>query len=69
LGHERVVNKSKNDDEKVTIRLDLEGESAQIFNKVKNARGVANNTELVRILLKEEYNRLPERQIVPPVRR
>lgn len=38
-------------EEKVTIRLDLEGEMANNFLSLKKKWGVKNNSELVRILI------------------
>jgi len=37
----------------VRIRLDLEGEDAKRFLKLKEKRGLKNNSELVRQVLKE----------------
>ena len=37
----------------VRIRLDLEGEEAERFLKLKQKRGLKSNTELVRLILKE----------------
>ncbi len=51
--------KVEKDEEKIIrIRLDLEGNEAKRFRYIKECRGLKNNTELVRILLKEEYVRL-----------
>jgi metal-responsive CopG/Arc/MetJ family transcriptional regulator len=42
---------------KVTIRIDLEGELADSFLRLKRNRGIKNNSELVRMLVTEEYKR------------
>ncbi|RLE49190.1 MAG: hypothetical protein DRJ18_00135 [Candidatus Methanomethylicota archaeon] len=41
----------------VRIRLDLEGEDAKRFLKLKEKRGLKNNSELVRLVLKEAADR------------
>jgi hypothetical protein len=42
---------------KVTIRIDLEGKLADHFVYLKERRGLKNNSELVRMLISEEYQR------------
>ena len=42
---------------KVTIRIDLEGKLAENFLYLKERRGLKNNSELVRMLISEEYQR------------
>jgi metal-responsive CopG/Arc/MetJ family transcriptional regulator len=42
---------------KVTIRIDLEGQMAERFTLLKQKRGLKNNSELVRSLITEEYQR------------
>jgi len=45
----------------VNIRLELKGQEATRFNALKNKRGLKNNSELVRQILKEtEERELPE---------
>lgn len=50
-------------EEKVTIRIDLMGDLAQEFLYLKKRKGIKNNSELVRLLIAEEYQRLAGRQI------
>lgn len=52
-------------EEKVTIRIDLEGDLAKYFLYIKKIKGVMNNSELVRLLIAEEYHRIAG---VPPLR-
>ena len=44
--------------EKVTIRIDLEGDLAKYFLYLKKRKGIKNNSELVRMLIVQEYERL-----------
>ena len=44
--------------EKVSIRIDLDGELAKRFQLIKLKMGVKSNSELVRILISREYSRL-----------
>ena len=44
--------------EKATIRIDLEGDLAKYFLLLKKRRGIKNNSELVRMLIAEEYQRV-----------
>ena len=46
------------DDSKIFIRLDLEGEIKTCFEALKKKKGVRNNTELVRLLIIQEYDRV-----------
>lgn len=43
---------------KVTIRIDLEGKPAEEFLFLKDRRGLKNNSELVRNIIAEEYDRV-----------
>ena len=43
--------------EKVTIRIDLEGDLAKYFLYLKKRKGIKANSELVRMLIAEEYQR------------
>jgi hypothetical protein len=43
---------------KLSIRLDLEGELARKFEKIKREKGIANNTDVIRLLITETYNEL-----------
>jgi hypothetical protein len=43
---------------KVTIRIDLDGSLAQDFLYLKEKRGLKNNSELVRMLIVEERQRI-----------
>jgi hypothetical protein len=43
---------------KLSIRLDLEGELARKFEKIKREKGIANNTDVIRLLITETYNQL-----------
>ena len=43
--------------EVVNIRLELEGEQAKIFKKLKKFRGLKNSSELVRQLISEAVRR------------
>lgn len=44
-------------EERVSIRLDLEGENAEAFLLVKSRLGLKNNTEVIRQLIHEAANR------------
>ena len=46
--------------EKVTIRIDLEGDLAKQFLNLKKSRGVLASSELIRMLIVEEWNRRVE---------
>jgi len=50
-------------EEKVTIRIDLTDDLAREFLYLKKRKGIKNNSELVRPLIAEEYQRLAGRQI------
>jgi len=43
---------------KISIRLDLESNLADMFLALKEKTGIKSNTELVRILISQEYRRL-----------
>jgi len=47
--------------DKVSIRVDFEGEDAEYIKRIKTFRGIKKNAVLIRILIKEEYNRLFEK--------
>ena len=47
----------KNQEDKVYIRLDLEGVNAQRFKDLKKKLGLKSNTELVRFILAKEFER------------
>jgi metal-responsive CopG/Arc/MetJ family transcriptional regulator len=42
---------------RVNIRVELDGELAQMFNELKGIRGLKNNSELVRQLITEAKKR------------
>lgn len=44
--------------EKVFIRVDLDGPLAEKFNILKQKKGIKNSTELIRILITQEYERI-----------
>jgi hypothetical protein len=46
-------------DTKTVIRVVLEGDLARKFNLIKSRKGVKNNTELIRLLIAEEFVRSP----------
>jgi len=48
---------AKNKNETVQALLILEGDEAKQFHLLKEQRGVRNNVELVRIILKEAFLR------------
>ena len=50
-------------EEKVTIRIDLTDDLAREFLYLKKRKGIKNNSELVRLLIAEEYQRLAGRQL------
>ena len=49
------------------IRVDVkEGDQLlKVLNFIKDARGLTQNTEIIRLLLKEEYDRLRSRDLGP----
>jgi hypothetical protein len=47
-------------EEKIQIRIDLEGDVAEKFNAIKADRGLENNTDIIRLLITEAYKRLPK---------
>jgi len=53
------TNKDENmpEEEKVTIRIDLTGDLAKHFLYLKKVKGIKNNSELVRLLIADEYRR------------
>ena len=51
------MTETENNQEKVTIRIDLEGELAKEFLNLKKSRGILANSELIRMLIVEEWNR------------
>ena len=42
---------------KIVIRVILEGDMVKKFNIIKTRKGIKNNTELVRLLIAEEFAR------------
>ena len=50
----------------LSIRCEVEGELATQFETVKRSRGLKNNTEVVRSLIREEYLRLNETRLRGP---
>ena len=52
-------------EEKVTIRIDMEGDLAKYFLYIKKVKGMMNNSEVVRLLIAEEYRRIAG---APPLR-
>ena len=51
-----MAQKSTNSN-KIAIRITLEGDIARKFNMIKARKGVKNNTELIRLLIAEEFAR------------
>jgi len=47
----------------ISIRVDLSGELAKEFLFIKKRKGIKNNSELVRLLIAQEYQRLEGRTI------
>jgi hypothetical protein len=45
-------------EEKITLRVDLRGPIVEKFRTVKEHFGLENDTELIRLLISEEYTRL-----------
>jgi len=48
----------ENKNKKETIRVDLYGVDAKKLRYIKHERGFTHNTELVRVLISEEFRRL-----------
>ena len=46
---------TKNDE--IIIRVSLKGDMVKKFNIIKTRKGIKNNTELVRLLITEEFVR------------
>jgi hypothetical protein len=44
--------------EKLSIRLDLEGDLARKFERIKREKGIANNTDVIRLLITQAYNEM-----------
>ena len=44
-------------EEKICIRLDFEGEDASAFQQLRKKRGLTQNTELIRLLIREAEDR------------
>jgi|YelNatPaOPRAMG01_1025707.scaffolds.fasta_scaffold34442_2 hypothetical protein len=44
-------------DNKIVIRVVLEGDIARKFQMIKARKGVKNNTELIRLLIADEFAR------------
>jgi len=47
----------KNERDKVSIRIDLEGVIAKRFNLLKNHFGLKTNSSLIRLIISREYQR------------
>jgi hypothetical protein len=47
---------SKNDT--LGLRVELEGDSAKEFEAIKRARGLKQNTEVIRLIIREIYHSL-----------
>jgi len=45
------------EEERITLRVDLEGDIAKEFIYLKKIKGIKNNSELIRLLIAEEYRR------------
>ena len=54
------MTETENNQEKVTIRIDLEGDLAKQFLNLKKSRGVLASSDLIRMLIVEEWNRRVE---------
>jgi hypothetical protein len=56
----RITVPEKRDNEKIVIKLDLEPNQPhyEMFKHIMRIRGATINNEIVRILIKEEYDRL-----------
>ena len=52
------MSKEKEDEERVQVRLALEGEMAVRFDRIKKRYGLENNTDVVRLLITMEYDRI-----------
>jgi len=50
----------------LSIRCEVQGELATQFETVKRSRGLKNNTEVVRSLIREAYLRLNEPVLIEP---
>jgi hypothetical protein len=46
------------DEEKIQIRIDLEGELAEKFKAVKQDKGLENNTDVLRSLIVDAFKKL-----------
>ena len=44
--------------------MDFQGTEAQTFEAVKDYRGVKANNELLRLLVADEFNRIPKKNAV-----
>jgi len=51
-----MAQKSTNNN-RIAIRVVLEGDLARKFNLIKSRKGIKNNTELIRLLIAEEFAR------------
>lgn len=49
--------KNTNSNKKTIIRVELEGDIARKFTIIKTRKGIKNNTELIRLLIAEEFSR------------
>ena len=48
------------ENDKIQIRIDLEGEIADKFRAVKHDKGLENNTDVLRSLIVDAFKKLPE---------
>jgi hypothetical protein len=48
---------TSNRKEKIILRVDLKGESLTRFYALKDLFGLKNDTELIRLLISQEYHR------------
>ena len=44
--------------DKLCIRIDLEGELVRKFEKIKHEKGIENNTDVLRNLITEAYKQI-----------
>jgi len=51
---------------KFEIRLKLEGELAERFRQIKKARGLTANTEVLRLMINEYYEKLLTKEAGKP---
>jgi len=49
-------------EEKIQIRIDLEGELAEKFRAVKHDKGIENNTDVLRSLITEAFKEIQAKE-------